>query len=77
MKDSVYMEIQHTIYGANYKRHSGKHTLQKNKRLSIVVWPKFEYRWSGYLQMPSTTSSSMTVKKVRKMVLAMLVKFIA
>ena len=46
--------------------HSGEHTLRNNKKLSMIAWPKFEYRWSGYLEMSSTTSNLVTLKKIRK-----------
>ena len=32
----------------------------------MIAYPKFEYRWSGYLEMSSTTSNSVTFKKNQK-----------
>ena len=46
-----------------YKLDSAEHTKHKNKNLSIITWPKFEYGWSGCLEISSTTSNSVTLKK--------------
>ena len=74
MIENLYSPVEGKLHDATMLRMSSlmpiPENLHSNKKLSMIAWPKFEYWWSGYLEMSATTSNLVTLKKTQKIALS-------